>query len=395
MKTKIGIIFGGKSVEHEISIISGLQAFNNIDRDKYDIIPIYMTKDNQMYVGKNISDIKNYKDINRLIQTSTRVLMVNNNNRVELIKYPLKRFGSNIYDYIDIAFPIVHGTNVEDGTLQGYLKTLNVPFVGSDVTASAVGMNKYITKTLLKDNDIPVLDSLVINAYEYINDNKKIVKDITKKFKYPVIVKPINLGSSIGINIAKNDKELSEALDNAFAFAKEVLIERAVTNIKEVNCSVLGDLEKQEVSVCEEPIRSEDEILSYEDKYISGNNKKTGSKGMATLDRKIPADISTKIKTTIEDYAKKTFKLLDCNGVVRIDFIIDLDSNEIFVNEINTIPGSLSFYLWEPTNIKYKDLLTKLIELSLKRSREEQNISYKFDTNILENFSGSNKSGKI
>ncbi len=391
MKIKIGVIFGGKSVEHEVSIISAIQAIKNIDHNKYEVLPIYMTKNNEMYVGDKISKIENYKNIKDLLTGSTRVTLINNNNKTELYKFPFKKLSNNYYDYIDIAFPIVHGTNVEDGTLQGYLKTLNIPFVGSDVTSSAIGMNKYVTKTILKENKLPVLDSLVINTYQYIDDNQEVLKKIKDKFKYPIIIKPINLGSSVGITIANNDKESLDAVDHAFTFAKEILIEKAITNIKEVNCSVIGDLEECISSVCEEPLRNNENILSYEDKYLS-NNK---SKGMASLGRLIPANISKTTEKTIKEYAEQTFKLLNCNGVVRIDFIIDLDLDEIYINEINAIPGSLSFYLWEATDLKYQDLLTKIIELSLKRQREEKNISYIFDTNILENFKSSNKTGKI
>ncbi len=391
MKIKIGVIFGGKSVEHEVSIISAIQAIKNIDHNKYEVLPIYMTKNNEMYVGDKISKIENYKNTKELLTGSTRVTLINNNNKTELYKFPFKKLSNNYYDYIDIAFPIVHGTNVEDGTLQGYLKTLNIPFVGSDVTSSAIGMNKYVTKTILKENKLPVLDSLVINTYQYIDDNQEVLKKIKEKFKYPIIIKPINLGSSVGITIANNDKESLDAVDHAFTFAKEILIEKAITNIKEVNCSVIGDLEECISSVCEEPLRNNENILSYEDKYLS-NNK---SKGMASLGRLIPANISKTTEKTIKEYAEQTFKLLNCNGVVRIDFIIDLDLEKIYINEINAIPGSLSFYLWEATDLKYQDLLTKIIELSLKRQREEKNISYIFDTNILENFKSSNKTGKM
>ncbi len=389
MKTKIGVIFGGKSVEHEVSIISGLQAVKNMDTDKYDIIPIYLTKDNKMYVGELVGEVKNYTNIKQLISNSQRIVMISNEGKVDLVKYPTKKFGNNVYDSIDVAFPIVHGTNVEDGTIQGYLKTLNIPFVGCDVTSSAIGMDKYVMKTVLKDNEIPVLDCIRINDFEYIEDNEKIIEKVLQKFELPVIIKPINLGSSVGIKVAKNKEELIEAVEYAFNFAKQILIEKAIANLKEINCSVLGNICECYASECEEPISS-GEILSYEDKYTS-NKGKTGSKGMSSLDRKLPADISEEIKKDIQDMAINTFKALNCNGVVRIDFMIDLDTNKIYVNEINTIPGSLAFYLWEATGTKYKEMLSKLIELSLIRQREENNLSFSYDTNILEGFVGGSK----
>lgn len=382
MKIKLGVFFGGRSVEHEVSIISAIQAINNLNKEKYDIIPIYITRENEMYVGEKIAKVEEYKNLKNLLSESQRVILVPNKDRVDIVKYPLKKFGKNEYDYIDIAFPIVHGTNVEDGTLQGYFKTLGIPFVGPDVLSSAIGMDKYVMKTVLKDNNIPVLDCLRFNMNEYTTNCDGIIKKVEDKIDYPVIVKPINLGSSVGIKVAKNKEELQEAVDYAFQFAMNILIEKAITNLKEINCSVVGDYEEANASECEEPI-STDEILSYEDKYIGGS-KKTGSKGMASLQRKIPADISKETRDKIRKLAVDTFKVLGCNGVSRIDFIMDYKTNEIWVNEINTIPGSLSFYLWEPINVKYSELLDKVISSALKRDREEKSITYSFDTKILE-----------
>ena len=383
MKIKIGVLFGGKSVEHEVSIISAIQAIRYINKDKYDVVPIYVTKSNEMYVGEDIGNIEKYKNIKELLNNSQRVVLLSNNDKLEIYKFPFKKLANNYYDYIDVAFPIVHGTNVEDGTLQGYLKTLNVPFVGCDVTSSAIGMDKYVMKTVLKDNTIPVLNCMIFDFNEYNTDAKKVVSDVEENIEYPVIVKPINLGSSVGIKIAHNKEELFEALEYAFSFAKNILVEKAIIHLKEINCSVLGDYEEAFASECEEPIGS-DEILSYEDKYISGGSKKTESKGMTSLDRKLPAEISDELKARIQELAIKTFKALGCNGVSRIDFMIDKDTDEVYVNEINTIPGSLSFYLWKATGMNYEELLDKLITLALKREREEKDISYSFDTNILE-----------
>lgn len=391
MKVKVGVFFGGRSVEHEVSIISAIQAINNMDKDKYDVIPVYITKDNNMYVGESIGDIKNYGDLKKLLNESQRVILVPNDEKVDIVKYPLKKFGNNIYDYIDVAFPIVHGTNVEDGTLQGYFKTLGIPFVGPDVLGSAIGMDKYVMKTVLKDNGIPVLDCLHFNIEDYNKDVNSIIKQVEEKIKYPVIIKPINLGSSVGIKIARDTNQLEEAIDYSFQFARRILVERAVVNLKEINCAVLGDQEEAVASECEQPINT-DEILSYKDKYISGAKGGTkgakcqtsGSKGMSSLSRKLPADIKDEERTKIRELAVKTFQVLECNGVSRIDFIMDYETGEIWVNEINTIPGSLSFYLWEPVGVKYKELLDKMISLSLKRMREEKSISYSFDTNILD-----------
>lgn len=382
MKIKIGVFFGGKSVEHEVSIITAIQAMENINKEKYDVIPVYIAKDNKMYCGKNIGDIQQYKDVEVLIKNSFQVTLVQKDNKVFLLKCNNNIFGNKVYDYIDIAFPIVHGTNVEDGTLQGYLKMFNIPYVGSDVISSAIGMDKYACKCLLRDNDIPILDCICFSLKDYNENFDSIVNETEQKFEYPVIVKPVNLGSSVGIQIAKDKEELKEAVSDAFTYSKKVLIEKAIKNLKEVNCSVLGDYEYAEASECEEPIKK-DEILSFNDKYISGGGKKGGQKSMNAGVLKLPADISKDTRNTIQKLALKTFKVLGCSGIIRIDFMIDKDTDRIYVNEVNTIPGSLSFHLWKATGIEYSNLLDKMIELSLKRNREENNITFSFDSNIL------------
>lgn len=381
MKTRIAVMFGGKSVEHEVSIISGIQAIMNINTDKYEIIPVYINKDNEMYIGKDIANIESYKNIKELISKSQRVILINDQKKVLLMPYPVKPFGKKTNIEIDIAFPIVHGTNVEDGSLQGYLKTVGIPFVGCDVTASAIGMDKYVTKAVLKECNIPVLDCQCYTTSDYA-DIDKIVEDVESKIGYPVIVKPINLGSSVGISVAKNRMELITSIDDAFAYARKVIIEHAITSLREINCAVLGDENHAIASECEEPLHKQD-ILSYEDKYLS-NSKSGGSKGMASVSRKIPAELSPELRKEIQDIAIKAFKKMGCHGVARIDFMIDEDTNKLYFNEINTIPGSLAFYLWEPIGVPYSELLDRMIQLALKRVREEESITFTFDTNILD-----------
>ena len=401
MKLKVAVLFGGKSTEHEISIISAIQAIGYINKEKYDVIPVYITKNNDFYVGDAVGNIEEYTHIPELLKKSTQVIWVKEGDRVSLVRYPMKKFGNNVITQVDIAFPIVHGTNVEDGTLQGYLATMGLPVVGCDVLSSAVGMNKYVMKTVLKDNGIPVLDCKCYSWKDY-EDVDGLVAKIEKAFTYPVIIKPLNLGSSIGIKLAKDRDELLEALDLGFEFSKKILVERAITNLKEINCSVLGDYESAQASECEEPVNS-DEILSFEDKYIGGAKggakgaKTGGSKGMASLKRKIPAEISSEMRDKIRKMAVDAFICLGCSGVSRIDFMIDMDTNEVYLNEINTIPGSLSFYLWEPLGMKYETLLDNMIELTLKADRENHKVVYSFDTNVLEGvkLGGGSKGSKM
>ena len=388
MKLKLAVLFGGKSTEHEISIISAIQAIGHINRDRYDIIPVYITKNNDFYVGEFIDKIEEYTHIPQLLAKSTQVVWIKEGDKVSLFRYPMKKFGNNVISQVDIAFPIVHGTNVEDGTLQGYLATLGLPVVGCDVLSSAVGMNKYVMKTVLKDNGVPVLDCKCYSWKDY-EDVDGLVAKIEKEFTYPVIIKPLNLGSSIGIKKANDRDGLLEALDLGFEFSKKILVERAITNLKEINCSVIGDYESAKASECEEPVNSDD-ILSFEDKYIGGAKggakgaKTGGSKGMASLKRKIPAEISDEMRDKIRKMAVDAFICLGCSGVSRIDFMIDQSTNEVYLNEINTIPGSLSFYLWESLGVKYTDLLDEMIELALKADRESHKVVYSFETNVLE-----------
>ena len=382
MKINLAVLFGGRSVEHEVSVISAVQAMASINKEKYNIVPVYMTKKSEFYTGEKLMDINAFKDIPALLKECTECVFVRSEGKVQLIRQKMKKFGSNVISDIDIAFPIVHGTNVEDGALQGYLQTLDLPYVGCDVLASAVGMDKFVMKILLKDAGFPVLDCCRFSAYE-IDRIEDCAKQVEEKFGYPVIVKPINLGSSVGISKAKDHSSLLNSMEEAFQFSDRILVEPCVVNLKEINCSVVGDSESAEASVCEEPVQASDEdILSFEQKYVGGG-KSGGSKGMATLKRKIPADITSEQDEFIRKTAVDAFRYLGCNGVTRIDFMIDMDTSKVYINEINTIPGSLAFYLWEPKGVKYPELLERLIQLALKRYRQGEKINYTFDTNIL------------
>ncbi len=387
MKINLCVLYGGRSVEHEISVISALQAMENLNEKKYEIIPVYITKEGEMYTGSTLRSAESYKNIPAMLKVSKKVLFVREGRNTVLRELEGKKKNDII---VDVAFPIVHGTNVEDGALQGYLRTLGLPFVGCDVLASAVGMDKYVMKTVLKEGGFPVLDCLRFNKR-----NTKLsycIEAVEGRIPYPVIVKPVNLGSSVGISKADNREALETSLKDAFSYADVVLVERAVTQLREINCSVVGDTTKADASECEEPFMA-DEILSYKDKYMSGGGGSKGAKGgaksgpakggMASLKRKVPADLTPEMRDRIRTMAVEAFQHLGCNGVSRIDFMIDNATGELFINEFNTIPGSLAFYLWKPLGVEYRELLDRLIALALKRAREDEDITYSFDTNIL------------
>ena len=390
MKLKLAVLFGGKSVEHEISVISALQAAAALDREKYDVLPVYLTKENEFYIGDDVGKIEAYRDIPALLAKSQKVIPARAEGKAVLLRYPAKAFGKNVLAEIECVLPIVHGTNAEDGTLQGLLRLMDVPFAGCDVAASAVGMDKYVQKCVLRDNGIPVLDCVCVHAADYDEDAEQ-CEERMKAMGFPLIVKPVNLGSSVGITKADDAAALHRAIELAFRFADRVLVEPAVQNLREINCSVLGDASEARASVCEEPLNA-DEILSYENKYMSGGKSKaskgpatSGKAGMASLERKIPADIPAELAQRVQELAVKAFRCLDCSGVARIDFLLDSKTGALWFNEINTIPGSLSFYLWEPTGLPYTKLLDEMIRLAFRRQRTKEDLNFSFDTNVLAN----------
>ncbi len=392
LKTKVGVFFGGRSTEHEISVISAMQAIAAFDREKYEIIPVYISKDCKMYTGEAAGKIESYKDIPALLKSLTRVTLEGQNGKLNLISYPAPTFGKGLVDTLDVAFPVVHGTNVEDGTLQGYFQSFGIPYAGCDVTSSALGMDKFASKAVLKMCGLPVLDCVRVSANEFVLKKDEILAKIEAETHYPVIVKPVNLGSSIGIKKADNRDELTRALEYAFGFANLVIVENAVQNLREINCSVLGNKEENEASVCEEPLNAST-ILTFEDKYMAGGKSggikgtKGTSAGMADTKRQCPANIPDEIRDKIQEYAKKTFEVLGCSGVSRIDFLMDNETKEVWVNEINTCPGSLSFYLWEASGVKFDELLDRIVKIALAKCRDEKNLTFSFDTNILQGIS--------
>ena len=384
MKTKVAVLFGGRSVEHEVSIITGIQAFCALDREKYDPVPLYISKDNRFYTGEALGKIETYRDMKACMAVATQVLLVPSENGVDMIRHPAKKFGNNLVGSFEVALPAVHGTNVEDGTLMGYLEMLGIPYAACDVMSSAIGMDKYLMKAALNHAGIPVLPALPFSGKEYALNSTTVAERIEKAIGYPVIVKPVNLGSSVGISRADNRDKLLTALDEAFGFAARVLVEKAVTPLREINCAVLGDADGAHPSVCEEPVNS-DEILSYRDKYLSGGKNGNAGKsgGMSGLKRRCPADIPDEMAKTVQDLAVKTFMTLGCSGVARIDFLNNPETGELWVNEINTIPGSLAFYLWEAAGLPFDKLLDEMISLAFKRQRNREALNFNYDTNIL------------
>jgi D-alanine-D-alanine ligase len=384
---KLGVIFGGPTVEHEVSIISAVQAMNNLNKEKYDIYPIYISKDRNWYTGKMLMDIDIYRDFDNLKRYAKRVVLYNKDGQ-----YCLQSLGlfKGIITDLDVILPVVHGNNMEDGTLQGYLDMIGIPYVGSGVLGSSLGQDKVVMKQVFSSVGLPIVPYIWFFDYQYYETKDAILKD-AEKLGYPVIVKPATLGSSVGINFVKNEKELSKAIEDAIEYDKKIIIEKAIENLVEVNCSVLGNYESQQASLLEE-VMSTKEFLTYQDKYIGSSKAKgklkTPSKGMAGANRILPARLDDDMTSKVQNLAKDAFVSLNLSGVCRIDFLIDSKTNKIYINEPNTIPGSLSFYLWEPAGKKYEDLLDEIITIAIKDHKNKNKKTITFDTNILSNYSG-------
>lgn len=381
MKTNVAVFFGGRSVEHEISVISALQAINAFDENKNNIIPIYISKQGKWYTGSNLLDLKNYKNLDKLVGEAEEVFMrpVYGDYNLYKVKSGLLSKKNPVVAELHVAIPILHGTNCEDGIFEGLLETIGIPFAGCNTLSSANGMDKITMKMILQSEGIPVVDYVWFTDNQWNSGREAILDKIEKKLGYPVIVKPANLGSSVGIGTAADRRELTEKINNAEKFSQRIIVEHMVEQLKEINCSVLGDADDHQSSVCEEPIKS-GKFLSYEDKYMGGTKT---NQGMQASEKRIPADLPDEMSEKIRHIAGETFRVLSCHGVSRIDVMIDEKDNSVYVNEINTIPGSLSFYLWEATGLSFTQLMDKLVALALKRKRATDRKTFTYDRNIF------------
>ncbi len=374
MKTKVGVFFGGRSTEHEISVISANQAINAFNPDKYEIIPIYISKDGKWYTGRELLTLSSYRNISELLKKVTEVYMRPIYGDYNLYNAKKSMFGKEVFDTLDLAIPVLHGTNMEDGRFEGLLETIGIPYAGCDTLASANGMDKITMKMILRADGIPVVDYVWFTDHQWAAERDKVIEKVESTLGYPVIVKPADLGSSIGIGTAHDREALIDKINDATRFASRIIVEHMVTALREINCSVLGDADEFETSVLEEPIKAE-EILSYGDKYMGG--------GMHAAQKRIPAELPASLAKECSHLAGETFRVLGCHGVSRVDLIIDGDTNKVYVNEINTIPGSLSYYLWEAGGLSFEALMDRLVKLALKRHRAQENKTLSFAQNIF------------
>lgn len=400
-KIRAGVFFGGPSVEHEVSVITAMQAIQAMDPQRYEVIPVYTTKNGELYTGAHLAQLESYRNIPEALKQAQKVVLQKEGKDVVLMLAKQKRFGSSIVTALDVALPIYHGTGGEDGVMQAHFERLGLPYTGPDVTSSAIGMDKWASKAMFKLHGVPCVEGVKVTQSQYFADPEAAAQTIEKAVGYPAIIKPYNLGSSVGIHKCRDRASLLEGLEDAFLYSQAVLAERAVQNLREINCAVLGDSEEARASVCEEPLNATD-ILTYADKYQSGGKTgKTGaksgggSKGMQSLARVVPADLSPEMTEKVQQLAIDAFRAIGACGCSRIDFLLDNQTGELFANEINTIPGSLAFYLWEKSGLTFTQLMDEMVRLALKRQRQQSLLHRSFETNLLQHAQiGGAKAGK-
>ena len=404
-RTTVAVAFGGASPEHEVSVISAHQVLAAIDPDRFEAVPVYVGKDGRWYVGGDVGKLAAYTDLGALRSSAIQVTL-RPGTFGQLILVPERRglFRKSPQPIaVDVMFLAFHGGSGEDGGVQGLCESFGVAYTGSGILASSVGMDKVVSKQLCREAGIPVVEYVGVSEWEWAGSEDAWLDVVEDRIGFPVVVKPARLGSSIGIEIAKDRASLDRTIEEAFRFDSKIVVERAVTRLKEINCSVLGWSDSVRLSALEQPVGSEaGQLLTFADKYQRGSSEgaskrgegesrgaspaKRGtemSSGMASLDRIIPAPVDSGTEARIREIAAAVFRLFDCAGVARIDFLIDEDTDTVFFNEINTLPGSFSFYLWDPVGIDFTRLVTELIEIALSRHRSLSARVRTYDVNLL------------
>jgi D-alanine-D-alanine ligase len=373
----LGILYGSRSPEHEVSIISALQLASMADPFKYDVVLVYISNKGEWFIGGSLWKLETYLDFNPRSSGLTPVFPDLTTRSRALIAFKRGRVFSGERRYaavrLDCVIPVMHGRTGEDGSLQGMLELMDLPYASTGVAGSAVGMDKIMMKRLFAGNGFPVLPDVALTRSAFEKKKEETCAEVEKALGYPVFVKPANLGSSIGVSRAADRRQLEDALTLAFTLDRRCLVEKGLDDPLEVNCSVLGFDDEVMVSVVEQPVR-EGSMLDFRTKYLAAS----GESGMAALSRIIPAPIGPEKTEQVQRLSLEIFKALDCKGVVRVDYMIDRAANTLFITEINTIPGSMAFYLWDKTGegLRYRQLIDHLVDSAVKAHRENgKNIS--------------------
>ena len=383
------VLYGSRACEHDVSIITGVQALSAADPMKYDVTPVYIDREGRWFTGEALRrmDFYTHFDEKELIPC---MLVPEDKGGARLVKKKTGLFGGHgTLVRPDCALLCFHGMNGEDGTVQGLLELYGVPYTSAGVLGSATGMDKIAMKLIYRGCGLPVTDMCWFERADWEREREEILSKVEREVGYPAFVKPANLGSSIGINIAHDRNQLEDAIETAAAYDHRILVEKAVSPLREVNCSVLGYGDHVETSELEMPVTQE-EFLTFRGKYM--RNAK-GAGGMASQVRIIPAPISEQAAQTVRDLAVRVFRAMDLKGVVRIDFILDQDEN-VFINEANTIPGSLAFYLWEPKGISFSALLDGMVECAFSAWADRKASVFSHDSTLLANIVHGSKGAK-
>ncbi len=362
-KKNVLIIFGGKSGEHEVSVRSARSIEENIDHDKFTTHVLGVTQDGRWHYGETIQEITDGK---KVLPPSVQVLLPNENEGSTLSL----QSGNGLEKLnFDVIFPIIHGTNGEDGTLQGVLEISNLPYVGSNVLGSAIAMDKVVQKMICEHEGIPQTKFVWFRRNEWLESKTKCLEMVSKQLSFPLFVKPANLGSSVGISKVKMESELEKAIQDALQYDNKIIIEQGIEGIKEIEVAVLGN-ETPTASVCG-AIIPHTEFYDYETKYVTDD-----------IEVEIPAKIPSDIADQIRMMAIKTFTVLNCSGMSRVDFFYQPETNKFFLNELNTLPGftSISQYpkLWENSGVSYTELTSRLIEFAIEKWQDKQQLKYTY-----------------
>ena len=385
--TSVGVFFGGRSVEHEVSVITALQAINAFPAAGLTPVPVYIGKNGAWYTGDALTSIDAYRDIERLTASATRVtLRPDPDARGALQPIESRRGllggGQRPAAVLDVALPLVHGTGGEDGTLQGLFELNDLAYCGSGVAAAALSMDKRLAKAAFRAAGLLVLDDVRVSRDAWSGGADILIAAIESQIGYPAYVKPLSLGSSIGVSRVATREQLRDAIDLALAYDTRCLVEAAQEDIVEINCAVLGRTDDLRASACEQP--KSGGLLSYEDKYLSKGGKSgaaTLGGGKAASTRIVPAPLSDAMTRRVQETAIAAFRAIDAEGVARVDFLVR--GEEIIVNEINTVPGSLAFHLWEPVGLSLTDVVSRLVDLAQERHAAKSRTAYSIDTWLL------------
>jgi D-alanine-D-alanine ligase len=385
-KLRVAVFYGGKSPEHEVSIITAIQAMASMP-DAFTTIPIYVTKTGDLYTGDYLKSISVYQDQSKLYQKAEQISLPSSPGNLALSSASSSFFKKTVIPF-DVIFPCFHGGVGEGGWIQGLAEYYGVPLVGTGLTGAALGMDKVAMKSAFDGADIKQAPFIWFYRDDWHQKQATFVSQITKRLKYPIFVKPSRGGSSIGTTCAKTQKDLIRAIDLAAAMDSRVIVEEGIEGAREINISIMGNAGHElETSVCEEVFHEGSEFLDFKDKYL-GSGK---AEGMAATDRTIPAKLDSKLEAKIQEIGKHVFNLFDCSGLVRLDFLVK--GKDVYCIEINTIPGSLSFYIWDKSGYTYPKLLEHLVELALAKHRETQQNVTEFASPILTSIARGGKLG--